>query len=311
MKRLRQIREDGMTDTGRRWLIVCGIMCASMMALPVGAQEPVQETGTDPRDFAPKFMPYYRLTELKNGLENQALTAFGLVAFTPKFAMTYEIPLGYKNDVTDTALNNGDNTCGPGGSFAPGEGLPPISIPGVTGNCQETGMGDMNLRFMYASDVGWFGGDWIFGAQVDLPTATQNFLGTEQVRLAPMAAYVRDIPKWPGPGAFFAAMNFYFFDVFKEDSTADTSMYVGRWFVMLPLRKPGPGFFDGIYLLPEFQPIYDFENDHFSFWVGPEIGKMLSPKHVVYIKPGWGADPDTLLGDREFTFEIGWRYFMD
>ena len=85
------------------------------------------QTGTDPRDFAPKFMPYYRYTELENGLENQALTLFGLYAFTKKFALTYEIPVGYKNDVTDTVLNNGDDTCGPGGSFKPGEGLPPIS----------------------------------------------------------------------------------------------------------------------------------------------------------------------------------------
>ena len=264
------------------------------------------QTGTDPRDFAPKFMPYYRYTELENGLENQTLTLFGLYAFTKKFAMTYEIPVAYKNDVTNTALNNGDDTCGPGGSFPPGPGLPPIPIPGVQGNCQETGMGDMNLRFMASSDVGWLGGDWIFGVQVDLPTATQNFLGTEQVRLGPMFAYVKDIPAWPGPGAFFAAMNFYFWDVFGEDEVQHTSMYVGRWFVMLPLNAKHK-----IYMLPEFQPIYDFANSHFSFWVGPEFGKLLNKQNVVYLKPGWGADPDELLGDRKFTFEIGWRYFMD
>ncbi len=91
-------------------------------------------------------------------------------------------------------------------------------------------------------------------------------------------------------------MNFYFFDVFSDKDVDDTSMWVGRWFVMLPLRKPGPGFFDGIYALPEFQPIYDFETDEFSFWVGPEIGKMLSPKHVVYVKPGWGVKPESLSG---------------
>jgi hypothetical protein len=221
--------------------------------------------------------------------------------------MTYEIPVGYKNDVSGTALNNGDNTCGPGG-FAPAPGLPPIQIPGVSGNCQETGMGDMNLRFMASSDVGWLGGDWLFGVQVDLPTATQNFLGNEQVRLGPMAAYVRNIPQWPGPGAFFAAMNFYFFDVFGEDDSGDTSMYVGRWFVMLPLNAKHK-----IYALPEFQPIYDFEQSHFSFWIGPEIGKMLGDdgKNVIYMKPGWGADPDGPKGDRDFTFEIGWRYFMN
>ena len=52
-----------------------------------------QDTGTDPRDFKPKFMPYYRYTELESGLENNALTLFGLYAFTPRFGMTYEIPV--------------------------------------------------------------------------------------------------------------------------------------------------------------------------------------------------------------------------
>jgi len=267
-----------------------------------------QETGTDPRDFAPKFMPYYRYTELENGLENNALTLFGLYAFTPKFAMTYEIPVAYKLDVSGTPINNGDDTCGPGGSFEPGPGLPQVPIPGVQGNCQETGMGDMNLRFMLATDQKLFGGDVMYALQIDLPTATQNFLGTEQARLAPAFIWVHDIPKWPGPGAFMALMNFYFFDIYGDDDVDDTSMYVGRWFVMLPLSEKYK-----IYTLPEFQPIYDFENSHFSFWVGPEFGKMIGDdgKNVVYLKPGFGVDPDFARGDREFTFEIGWRYFMD
>ncbi len=281
--------------------VVVGILLSASAAM-------AQDTGTDPRDFKPKFMPYYRYTELENGVENDALTLFGLYAFTGKFAMTYEIPVGYKLDVTDTPLNNGDNTCGPGGSFEPGPGLPPIPIPGVQGNCQETGIGDMNLRFMLATDQKLFGGDVLYALQVDLPTATQNFLGTEQVRLGPSFIWVHDIPKWPGPGAFFAAMNFYIFDIFGDDDVENTSMYVGRWFVMLPLNAKHK-----IYALPEFQPIYDFENDHFSFWVGPEIGKMIGDdgKNVVYLKPGFGVDPDAAFGDREFTFEIGWRYFMD
>jgi len=66
--------------------------------------------------------------------------------------------------------------------------------------------------------------------------------------------------------------------------------------------------FDGIYLLPEFQPVYDFENDEFSFWAGPEFGKILSAGNVVYVKPGWGVDAEA--GEREFTFEAGWRWFF-
>ncbi len=298
--------------TLKKILATIGLVICLGLTVPAVAQEEKVETGTDPRDFAPKFMPYYRFTELENGLENHSLTLFGLHAFKPNFAMTYEIPLGYKNDVSGTALNNGDDTCGPLGSFPPGPGLPPIQIPGVQGNCQETGMGDMNLRFMWSNKNWSFaGGDVLWALQVDLPTATQNFLGTEQVRLGPAFIWVKDIPIWPGPGAFAALMNFYFFDVFGEDDVGDTSMYVGRWFTMLPLSKPGPGLFDGLFILAEFQPIYDFENSHFSFWVGPEIGKVITKKNIFYMKPGWGADPDFLQGDRKFTFEIGWRYFMD
>ncbi len=45
----------------------------------------VQEnkTGTDPRDFSLKWMPFYRYTNLENGLTQQDLTAFGTVPFTP------------------------------------------------------------------------------------------------------------------------------------------------------------------------------------------------------------------------------------
>lgn len=286
------------------------LMSLAATTLPaMGATEGLGETGTDPRDFAPKFMPYYRYTELENGLEENVLTMFGLYAFSSKFAMTYEIPLAMERDVSDTALRNPDGTCGPG-SVPPSEGQPPILFTGE-GDCEETGVGDMNLRFMYRTDLDWLGGDWLVGAQIDFPTASEDVLGSEQLKFGPMFAYVKDIEAYPAPGAFAAFMNFYFFDVFGEDNRGDTSMYVGRWFVMLPLSKPGPGLFSGMYALPEFQPIYDFEEDHFSFWVGPEIGKMLAPGRIVYAKPGWGADPDAEQGDREFTFELGWRYFFD
>ncbi len=66
--------------------------------------------------------------------------------------------------------------------------------------------------------------------------------------------------------------------------------------------------FDGIYLLLELQPVYDFEFDEFSFWIGPEFGKIVSEGNIVYVKPGWGIDPEA--GERKFTFEVGWRYFF-
>jgi hypothetical protein len=59
------------------------------------------------------------------------------------------------------------------------------------------------------------------------------------------------------------------------------------------------------------QPIYDFENSNFSLWIAPEFGKILAPGVITYLKPGWGVDPDSNSGERDFTFEIGFRYFMD
>ena len=204
-------------------------------------EKPPPQTGTDPRDFAPKFMPYIRHTELENGLEQNETVLFGLFAFSPKFAMTYEIPLAKDVDISDTALRNPiTGVCGPGG-FLPGGGVTiPSGLTGFEGDCEETGVGDMNLRFLYRTDWKALGGDWLVGAQFDFPTASEDVLGSESFLAAPMFAYIRDLPQWPGPGAFIAAMNFYFFDISKDSDRADTSMYVGRWFAMLPLSEKHP-----------------------------------------------------------------------
>ena len=77
---------------------------------------------------------------------------------------------------------------------------------------------------------------------------------------------------------------------------------------MQPLTRPGT-WWGGIYLMPEFQPIYDFEADDFSLWIGPELGKIASPGRIAYIKPGWGID-NSEATDREFTLEIGFRWFF-
>ena len=114
---------------------------------------------------------------------------------------------------------------------------------------------------------------------------------------------------------FFAMMNFYDFDAWKDDDRDDTSRYRGRWFWMQPLSMPTPEFslFDtsGLYVMTEFQPIYDFEEDHFSAWIGPEFGKIAQPGHVFYAKPGFGIDPSASKGDRDWTFEVGYRYFFE
>ncbi|MGD8770932.1 MAG: hypothetical protein PVJ06_12895, partial [Desulfobacterales bacterium] len=168
-------------------------------------KEGIGDTGTDPRDFAPKFMPYYRYTELENGLEQNELVLFGLFAFSPKFAMTYEIPLAYERDITEVdAFKNGLSQIPGGGVTLPGD--LPISDE-LDG--KETGIGDMNLRFMYRHDWDFLGFDWMTGAELVFPTANEDVLGSETFIVKPMVTMVRDIGFWPAPGAFFALMNFY------------------------------------------------------------------------------------------------------
>ncbi len=273
------------------------------------------QTGTDPRDFANKFMPYYRYTELDNGLVQKETVLFGLFALSPTMALTYEVPLAYERDVSDTALfvpGTGPGTgCVPGG----GAGLPPGGIPlpgglpaavidGLEGDCKETGIGDMNMRLLLRGGHK-LGVDWIYGIQVNFPTASEDVLGSETFSLAPMVAQIADLKFWPGPGAFAAFMHFYQFDVTKDAARPDQSLYIGRYFFMLPLIKKYK-----IYALPEFQPIYDFESSEFSFWAAPEFGKMLGGGNVLYLKPGWGIDPEDGSSERKLSFEAGWRKFM-
>jgi hypothetical protein len=280
-------------------LCLATLILSLAIAAPGRAAEEDPGAGTDPRDFAPKFMPYYRYTELENKVEIQEAVLFGLIAISPKIALTYEIPVAKNMNIKDTS------------AFKRGElpTLPPGLDNTFNGDGEATGVGDMNIRLLFR--LGSFlGGDWLTGAQLDFPTATENEFASKQFKIGPNLTWVYDLGFWPGPGAFFAGMNFYFFDVFGEPEKADTRLYVGRWFFMLPLVPPDKPVIGGIYLLPEMQPVYDFERDHFSFWIAPEIGKMLAPGRIIYAKPGWGISPDGDEGDRKFTFEVGVRFFM-
>ena len=243
-------------------------------------------TGTDPRVFSDKWMPYYRYTELENGLIQQDLTAFGTFRFNDRVGMFYEAPLAQYRDFSDVS------------GFASGD--------------DAIGMGDIDLKFLWRPKAlefsygkeGKKSASVLLGTDFLFPTATDDALAGDALLFAPIVAFVFDMPFY----GFIAALNLYFFDVYKEDSAQKTSRYVGKWFYMQPLTKPGP-WWGGFFLLPEFQPIYDFETDDFSAWMGVELGKMLAPGKIAYIKPGWGID-NSELTDRESTIEVGFRWFF-
>lgn len=292
-------------------------------------------TGTDPRDFGSKFMPYYRYMELENDVEVNMVTLFGMYAFNPRFAMTYEWPLAKEIDYSGVdEFKAFRRTQAAGGGFPPvgpdpggGGGLP---FDDLDDDGDVTGMGDLNLRFFLRpreAEFSFWDGEKQFSfmpvLEMTLPTANEDVLGGEAYILSPGITFVTDMPiKSPPFGlGFLAMMNFYDFDAFKDDSRPYTSRFRGRWFWMQPLSKPAfadnpedKGFhildLTGLYLLTEFQPVYDFRASDFSFWVGPEVGKIIREGNIVYLKPGWGID-NSEKGDRDFTFEVGFRYFFN
>ena len=292
------------------------------------------QSGNDPREFSSKFMPYYRYTELENDLEVNEFTMFGFFAFNPRFGMTYEWPIAKEVDYSDVDEFKAFKA-GTGGGNLPPIGEQPggggdIPFDDLDDDGDVVGIGDLGLRFfLRPRQWEW---DYMEGTknfslmplvEFTLPTANEDVLGGESFIVSPGFVAVFDLPfKKPPLGlAFFAMMNFYDFDAWKDSSRDDTSRYRGRWFYMQPLSKPafvkdpedkGFHFFDlsGLYAMTEFQPVYDFEESQFNFWIGPEIGKIVREGTIFYAKPGWGiANGDD--SERNFTFEVGFRYFMN
>ena len=80
------------------------------------------ETRTDPRDFSLKWMPFYRYTELENGMTQQDLTAFGTVPFSRTLGMFFEVPVAQYRDFSD--------------------------VPGFPAGSDAKGLGDADLKLL-------------------------------------------------------------------------------------------------------------------------------------------------------------------
>ena len=76
-------------------LTLAGVLVVIFFASMVFAENVEQEdsTGTDPRAFSSKFMPYYLYTELENGTKVNQFDLFGMYAFNPKLVMIYDWPV--------------------------------------------------------------------------------------------------------------------------------------------------------------------------------------------------------------------------
>ncbi len=231
-------------------------------------------------------MPYYRYEKLKNKLEVNQLVLFGLIRFSDNVAATYELPVAKRVDYNSVSafraiksmLSSSPGGLPPTGACGGFGGAPCTGVPfsDLDSDGDNTGLGDFNFRMFFKGfattespmrEDGQL--EFMTGFEVMVPSATEDVLGSESLIVSPMATLIMDMPLH----GFVAGMNFFDFDLWHDKSRSYTERYRGRWFYMQPLTPPDMGALGGFYLLPEFQPVYDFRADDFSFWIGPELGK--------------------------------------
>lgn len=266
--------------------------------------------GTDPRDLAPKFMPYYRYNKIENGLKSSEFTLFGMFPIPIgkwlfgndeyQWGVTYEFPAIKYVDATKPV---GNAIRGGALDFALGQGVD-APIPSGPDDFKVWGTGDLNMRLIapiwqgevFGKPVGL-----ITGAELWFPTASDDLLGTGKWQVAPHLTAVIDLAK--DKGIFLASMNFWRTSFAGDGDREDIEMYVGRHFLNVPFGQ------SGYYMLAELQTIADLEDDgDWEVWIGPEVGKILAPGRILYAKPGFGIDADD--DEREWSFEVGYRHFF-
>jgi hypothetical protein len=290
--------------------------------------EEVQDNGTNPASFGFKFMPYYRYTELNNGVKSiENLTLFALIdlpKISPFSALVLEWPVSKTFDGGALAEGFLTNLPTPESPELP-EGAIPIPcgppicaaprvlpVQGLARGFDITGVGDFRLR--YLQGIKMFPGKkpgastvLMVGLDVMTPAASDPILGDETWYGSPIFAHIHNL----NPESFFAFLHFYFFD-WAEKSGADPlnqdkkiGFYMGRFFFQKAWSK------SGYYMLPEMQVIYDNESENdWSVMFMPEFGKSFAAGSnlgmTAYIKPGWAIDgPDA--GERRFSVEFGIR----
>jgi hypothetical protein len=234
-------------------------------------------------------------------------------AWSTKMALTYEIPFARYYNIRGTEACASFEETGECFGNVPGGGTPefPRGFEG-RGLGQIVGVGDSIFRLIMNFDWNLFGGGFLPGLDLTFPTASEPVLGGQSFVAGPIFTHVWDMKFWPAPGAFFAMMNIFQFDVHRDPERPEVGRFLGRWFIQLPVQKS-----QMLYILTEMQPVYDWKTEHFSFWIGPEFGKAFKPGEffrnggAIYFKPGFGIKPKEEFGDRKWTFEFGFRYFLN
>lgn len=101
----------------------------------------------------------------------------------------------------------------------------------------------------------------------------------------------------PQPNFIIAPLYLYEASVAGDDARPEIRRGKWRIFAMY-------AFENGAYLLPEFQVLTNYLSGNNDIYIAPEVGYS-SKGTTLYVKPGFGIDPD--INDREWGFEVGAR----
>lgn len=242
------------------------------------------KTGNKPSTFNYRINPYIRHNSLENDVE---ITDYSVFLMTPTTyfgndgAFVYEGPMTRDQDLTEI------------------------------GGLEDTGFPDPVIRmpmvlepFQTGDSLNWIP---VILPEFTLPLGNDSLSGDTLIASLGGGWVISDSPRW-----FIALIQFYDFDLSKSSGRDDVDRVRLRWFWQYMVSPKNL-----VYIMPEFQASFDFEEDENNYWFGPEIGKVIKPARggdagfVVYAKPGFGIDNEDDSFEREWSIEIGVRWMWD
>lgn len=190
-----------------------------------------------------------------------------------------------------------------GGDWLMRASLPINSFPTAPSGSTETGLGDLNLFAAYLFDTGNPAVSFGFGPQINMPTATNDALGSEKWS-AGFANVLFDARSKKFQYGYLLTWATSFAGA---DDRADVNISAFQPFAIYQLGK-------GRYLRSTGIWVYDFETDNYSVPLGIGFGQVIPKGKTVYnvfIEPQWSI-ADKGPGWPEWQVFLGFNMqFMD
>lgn len=168
-----------------------------------------------------------------------------------------------------------------GGDWLMRASLPVNSFPTPPDGDRETGLGDLNVFAAYLFDTGNPAISFGLGPQINAPTATEDYLGTEKWS-AGLANVLFDARSQKFQYGYLLTWMASFAG---EEQRADVNTAAFQPFAMYQLGK-------GRYLRSTGIWVYDFETDNYSVPLGIGIGQVIPRGKTVYnlfVEPQWSV----------------------